>query len=322
MSINQDPLDLSQIEFCPSIDLITIETQGKVPLPSLEGRPEWAVSEHYRRLTIHDLRPADVAPLARIFPDARILRAEIAVDMFLVASVKSPEERLKLLEKAFVWVYTHLSPYEGPFMRDDFTAAYNPQSRKVAPFNYRRPGFNEQLLYGHKSHPVQVKVYWKRRDNGQALDLMDQCIRMEVNMQGSVCHARELRTLSDLGSFQFRRTLAPYFRMMRFPVATAKRSKRVLLKVVHGRLARVSQVAAEKEWSKYGVQGARMVKGVKMKRHVVANQRIGKALQRLQNQFARRDLAPGSFIGVPIKSTLTATYATTNAQRITTSMVM
>src|SRR5689334_18709409 len=91
-------IDLGQFEFRPLIDFVTIETPGKIDLPELEGRPVWVASDHYRQLAIHDLQPTDVVVLERVLPAAKIVEAEVAIDLVPTTSKISCEERAKMLD--------------------------------------------------------------------------------------------------------------------------------------------------------------------------------------------------------------------------------
>ncbi|NNU43573.1 hypothetical protein [Ramlibacter montanisoli] len=59
------PINLSDLTFRAKIDFVTVRTPGKVQLRKLLGKPRWARSEHYKKLTIHDAAPEDVRVLVQ-----------------------------------------------------------------------------------------------------------------------------------------------------------------------------------------------------------------------------------------------------------------
>lgn len=282
---------LSQIEVRSSIDFIRISTPGwqKLP-PTILGRPAWGVAAHYRELTIHDLDAHDIPLLAAAFPHAGILGLEVTLDL-VPAAPCSPAGRLRLLEDCFAQVARRLHPYGAPRMRRAKTAGYVPEIGKLRPFNHRTPNPNESLYYGFRNdQPVQVKVYCKKRDNGVALPERQWSVRIETTLKAAMCAEFGLHGLGDVLDFPYRKVFMPYFRMMRGPVASGRRTERAVLKIVNARRSSALQADANAGWASTGVQGARTLPDVRFLRDPTINQRLGQALQRLEERFSRREI--------------------------------
>lgn len=291
MTLPSASLCLSQFEVRSSIDFITISTPGKRDLPPLSGRPAWGVAAHYQQLTVHDLQPGDVPLLVRALPEAKILGIEVALDL-RPSGRRQGGELDQSLEALFRYVARHLYPYAAPSMATAKTAGFVP-GKGMRPFNFRAPNPAETLYFGFRvDGPAQVKVYVKRKDNGSELNRRLWAVRVEVTLKQSICAEFGLHGLGDLIGFRFRKLLMPYFRMVRGPVAHAKRSERAVLKLVNARLARALQEDADAAWRRNGVQAAKHLDlpQVRYRRHGAFNKRLGKALQHLEGRFGRTEM--------------------------------
>jgi hypothetical protein len=309
---------LSQLSFSAKIDYVRIATPGKCELPELCGRPVWGVAAHYKELTIHDLQQSDVPRLARVFPNAAVLGLEVAVDAKAAREV-SDEMRPQLLYGTFLAVARHLYPYDAPRMADAKTAAYVPTRRGLVPFARRTPGADEELLYGFRDdQPVQVKCYLKRRDNGADLATYRHCVRVEVAFKEEMCAEFGIHTLEDLIEFRFRKLVSSYFRMVHGAKAQRKRSANAVLNLVATRLADLRQTDAEEAWSANGVQQARQLKQLRYLRASGLNQKIGKALQHLQDRFAGKRLVGRELITLLPAAVLEGLSRACIAGRVTT----
>src|SRR5690242_11861136 len=173
-------LDLSQYRLRACIDFVTIATPGKVYLPPLLGKACWGIAARHRELTIHDPQWMDLGAIASKLPGAALLDLEIAID-FYVVEARSADDRDRRLSDCFTHVAGHLYPYAAPFMNAAKTRAYNPATRRIRPFNRRLPDSTHQLLFGLRNDgPVQVKCYYKRRDQGLPVAPEEHRIRVEV----------------------------------------------------------------------------------------------------------------------------------------------
>lgn len=281
--------DLTRFRLHASIDFVTIRTRGKCGLPALFGKAKWVVSENYKMLTIHDLRPADVAPLLGVFPDARILEIEVAVDLIPIREVTDPDVRRQLIEAAHRFIALHAQPFDHPLMKGRSASTYIPRRRGICPFNYRKPAPDEQLLYALRYHPAQVKGYFKKKDNRQPVPEARQGMRLEVALRQEACESVGLTTLEDLIGFRFRRLLSPFFRMADLPVCTRKRTTRWENNMAEDWRDKERRREIARVWPQHGVQGIlgheKLPGHVRFTRMTEVNQRIGKSLNRLQDEF-------------------------------------
>jgi hypothetical protein len=224
-----------------------------------------------------------------------VLEVEVYVDMIPHQSITDLLERKRLIEAAHTWVAHHLHPFEEPLMADRLALAYVPMMRKTMPYNYRVPDPYEQLLYGHRTDPVQVKGYCKRRDHGVMVDDKRRCMRIEVALREHGCERLGISVITDLIGFNYRPVLSGFLRMVSDARPISRRSKhsfRALVSKAQDKLGRDQMTDA---WERYGVQGARAYlkpsQRLRCRRDTRVNSRIGKALNRLQEQFSREEFA-------------------------------
>lgn len=286
---DQHPFQLSDFVFSAKIDYLSITTPGRQALPKTEGRVLWPKSKNSSELTIHDPTPADVKSLAIAVPSNSISEVEVSIDIRPKWSCET-DERYRLLSNLKAMVAKGLNPKLPQQEGQIFRGAYNPEHARPAPFNRRIPLPTEQLLYGHRYDPAQVKVYIKRTDNGQALPPELQCVRIEIRLAGTALEAHSLTTASDLLGFSYRRELSRYFRHVngsrRQPAKDAKPKDPKLLTALHRAMDRFDS----EHWQLLGV-GAFLPGGIrasgpkKFVRNMVFNNRIGQALHRLQTSF-------------------------------------
>ena len=311
--------NLHNLEFSAKVDYVTIETAGKRALPKLIGRPHWVASEHYKKLSVHDLAPEDLQSLSLIFPDGRISEIEVAIDARVSSKVDDRAVRAKCLESYYAWVATHLYPYHAPHMSSR-TSAYDPADGKLKPFNFRVPSPSEQLLYGFRNDAAQVKVYRKTVDNHIALTAMQESVRIEVRAGQQVCQELGLHNLRNLHGFAFRSLLSAYFWMAASAAPRHRRLSKVPIQnVVRDYRRKAIQREASAAWERSGVQGAIVVPGMhimRIKPHRLANQRFGKALQRLQERFSRERFILAQFASQLMEPCLGAIYDACMDQRV------
>lgn len=287
--ISQHPVQLSDFVFSAKIDYVSISTPGRQPLPKTTGRVLWPASKSGRGLTIHDPTPADVESLALAMPSSAITELEVSVDIRAKRACES-DERYRLLSSLKVVVAKGLNPKLPPKRGQPFRGAYNPDTKRVAPFNRRIPLPTEQLLYGHRNDQAQVKVYTKRTDNGKDLPSQQQCVRVEVRLAGPALEAHGLTTARDLLGFSYRKELSPYFchvsGSLRRPAKRARSRHAPLLTIVHRALDRFDA----DHWGSLGVGaflpgGSRADGRKKFVRNTAFNNRVGQALHRLQASY-------------------------------------
>ncbi|MCO5108843.1 MAG: hypothetical protein M9907_17425 [Burkholderiaceae bacterium] len=282
------PIDLSGTVVTAKIDYITIATPGKVALPLLDGKPKWAVSQHYRALTDHDASPADVEALIATFDNPEILELEVAVDFVPKHRLNEADDKATL-NKLYDSLLNQLYPWAGEMMRDDVMGMFNPTTKSLRPLDLQRPDLRTQVVWGLRGFPAQVKLYIKGRDQNRELVWNEQLVRAEVRLSGEGLRAHGLNELSDLQGFEFRKRLSPYFRLLR-----GSRRRR-LNQASEDSLTRILRGLKEKAdantWSEIGAPGFRQLRGVApivMKRDQRANERIGDALKRLERRYAEK----------------------------------
>lgn len=317
MSSEGPSFALDQCNARADIDFVTIGAPGKRSLPRLDGTVRWSPKAHYKQLTIHDPSVRDVATLAEIFPNTPILQCEVAVDFW--PRIHDEAQGQIVLGNCFEFVARHLHPYDAPFMDKAKTLAFNPRVGGLIPFTYRTPAPDEQLLYGLRDDgPAQVKVYLKRRDQGETLRRDSHRVRVEVNLKADACVAHGLQGLDDFFTFQFRRRLSPYFRMVEVPFLRVKRTRRPLMQLVRRHQARHWEQQARAAWQRVGVQGSREYAGMHHRRFVDANQRTGKALSALQERFSRTKISLHDLIRASVRSDVSNGYGEATTLPITT----
>jgi len=282
------PIDFDDFEVGAKIDYVTIATPGQCRLPALDGTRKWSRKEHYRRLSIHDPSPGDVHILRNALCNPEILELEVAVD-FRPKGMSSREEHSAKLKQVYRDLLAGLHPYGAILMSRDVMGVFNPFKGGLEPCDMRLPTTTYQAVWGHRTHPAQVKLYVKEIDQGQGLDWQRHVTRVEVRLSGEGLTAHGLNNLTDLFSFKFRKQLMPYFRTVygcrRRRKGTAHEP--AVMKVVRARRA----VVDAETWSELGARGFRHDTGVVMQRQIAANNRIGQALGRLELRHAEAKFA-------------------------------
>ena len=292
------PIDLKMLNFSAKIDYITIYTPRKVKLPAISGRQIWPRKYYGERLTVHDATSGDIDVLIGAFGAARICELEIAIDVRANKHVPASDCE-GLLQAVMVNIFARgLEPSRGQGMPKGFRAFYRrlDQGYMVRPFNRGLPRATDQLLHGGRQDAVQVKGYWKRRDQGVTLQSHEQVARVEVRLGSEGMFGLGLTSLTDLGDFRFRKNLMPYFSHVQGTT-----------RVIRGRNGKPNQIldlllAKQHEfddahWNKVGVGaflkgGNREHGSVRFTRNTPVNNRIGQALTRMERQFRKTKFPP------------------------------
>lgn len=282
------PVDPDDFEVGAKIDFVTVATPGRCCLPPLDGTCKWSRKEHYRRLSVHDPSPRDVHTLIDALGNPAILELEVAVD-FRPRAVRNAEEHVSMLKRLYRELLAGLQPYGAPLLSREVMGVFNPVKRGLEPCDMRLPKTTHQAVWGHRTHPAQVKLYVKGIDQGRCLEWREQVVRVEVRLSGAGLAAHGLIELSNLFGFKFRRRLMPYFRTV---YGCRRRQQRdanapAVMKVVR---ARQEQIDAE-TWDELGARGFRHDEGVVMKRQTAVNNRIGQALGRLALRHRKTEFA-------------------------------
>jgi hypothetical protein len=201
---------LAQLRFGAKIDFITFSNPRKstFPLPPLDGRLCWSRQHHYRRFSIHDPSPEDIAKLMPILgPDTPIIEMEVAVDL---APKDGPN--LPLLREVMVDIFgSRLCP-SASSLRGARRSAYRPHLNRCISLEESPCMSDDQFLIGSKQDAAQVKCYLKRTDQRQQLPDHEVVARVEVRLAEEQLRRLGISALIDLGGFRFRKVLMPYFR--------------------------------------------------------------------------------------------------------------
>jgi hypothetical protein len=283
-------LSLDALRLRAKIDYLTVHTDQKVSLPKLKGRAIWPKSQNGTLLTVHDATADDVAALMATLGSRRLHELEVCIDFSCRRAVPL-ERRRSVLSGVMVDLFAKgLYPREGAHMEAAARTFYRRLETRyeVRPFNRRLPRESDQQLHGWRGDWAQVKVYLKRTDMGKRLDESDHVARVEVRLRGDGLHQNGLEMLSDLVGFKFRKTLSPYFRVVRGTTLKAARDK-VPTPTLH-LLREWKQHFLDDEWQETGV-GSVQTGGKtahlphRLLRDFQINERIGQALHRLEQSF-------------------------------------
>jgi hypothetical protein len=313
--------NLADLLISAKIDFLTIETSEKIALPKLDGKAIWPKSYAGARLTVHDATASDVAALVLLFGGARLCELEVAVD-FRPRSAVDPAERRVLLEAVMVnLIARELNPSEGNCMVMHFRARYRQIGAvgTTAPFNLKLPLPTDQLLYGSRDDPAQVKCYLKGTDMNRALPQSEHVARVEVRLSDALVQHGLLR-LDDLMGFTFRKSLSRYFV---FVSGTKRRMSNSKLKgplrafMNSGHNSKDASLMEQAGVGQFCAGGNGQGDKVRLTRNRVVNNRIGQALYRLETQFALKN-----FVCLTVDSDEDFTGATEESSVLSTQSSM
>ena len=283
-------IDLSKLIFTAKIDFVTVHTLGKQELPRLDGHPCWSRRENYRKLSVHDPSPADLAAISSTFGNPRIAELEVAVDIVPHRSVGSAARNLLIDALMVDLIAKGLTP---AVMHGDlafrFRGAFEGKRTqfRLLPFNRRLPSARAQQLHGKRHDALQVKSYAKTVDQGHDLPSDAHVARVEVRLSGDGLHLHGLVYVLDLSGFRYRKKLMPYFQHVR----TARRprtaaSETPLLALLQAK----RHDLLLQHWERVGVGtvlpgGRNADADVRLVRNTKVNNRIGQALLRLEQRM-------------------------------------
>lgn len=279
---------LDQFRFTAKIDYLSVKGLAKRPLPDLDGKAKWPRSTP-GKLTVQDCSAADLHKLAELLPTAVIDEVEVSVDVRTARELPQDLQDQALRAFKSEYVAKRLKPTFNEGTNSGFRGAYDPDHKRLCPFNRRVPKGKEQLLYGHRNDGAQVKCYYKKTDNGRDLQRQERSVRVEVRLGQQGLDQHGVLHLTDLTVFKFRKQLMPYFTHVH-----GSRHRRVrqaktkpLLAVLQGKQDQIDQA----HWEKVGVGsfqrgGKREAAALVLKRDIELNNRIGQALGRLERSFS------------------------------------
>lgn len=283
---------LDRVEFGAKIDYVSVHAQGRCKLPPLSGKAIWPSRHRGQRLTVHDATVDDILAIRAALGNARIAELEVAVDVRPRKWVPA-SERDDLLQAVMIDVFARgLEPSNGVGMVPGFRALYRRKGTgyTVRPFNKGLPKATDQQLHGGRGDPAQVKNYLKRRDQGATLSIKRHAARLEVRLGSAGLPDLGLLRLEDLLGFRFRKMLMPYFRHVRGTrrVVRGPGAATPMMAVLTAKLEAIDH----EHWNQAGIgaflAGGKRAHGTfRFKRNTPVNNRIGQALTRLEERFAK-----------------------------------
>lgn len=283
---------LPDLIFSSKIDYITLDGVCKPEPEGLVGRCVWPRQFQGRRMTIHDPCASDIVALYSSYPNACVAEAEIAVD---VRPRRPTDESMNLDHLRLIKediLAKRLMPMFAPGLNSGFRGGYKKHSQgfSLTPFNRRVPSLDEQLLYGRREDPAQVKVYHKVSDNKRPIHWRHHVIRVEVRLGATGLRHHGVEKVSDLVGFAFRKQLSPYFRLASSTTRACFRRRTPVAPLMQ-LLNNYQHDEDQKHWSVNGIGpflrgGKRETSGAKFLRDQELNDRIGQALHRLQRQYS------------------------------------
>jgi hypothetical protein len=290
---------LSNVRFSPKIDYFTISTTHRVSraqIDRFEGKAIYPRSMANTALTIHDPTKSDIELAASYYPHSSLTEVEIAIDIRPRSASTQEEHLCALTEIKSEWIAKCLTPALPAPSQGGFRAAYLPLGSHGYPqrFNSRVPGLSEQLLYVHRTHPIQVKVYHKHLDQRKALSRDERSIRLEVRLSGEGLRRHGLDQPLDLLGFPYRKALMPYLRHAK-GVELRERRARPPSEVIALARKTIERHHADR-WERYGVGafeegGCSDHSDVKRRRFTEMNDRLGQALTRLEQTLRNENRA-------------------------------
>jgi hypothetical protein len=171
-----------------------------------------------------------------------------------------PEQRQHELADIFDCITRRIWPFDGDGLHPSYRASKGKGhndwlvdlDEDDGEPERRMPLIHETLYLGHrydyaradKSKPntAQVRVYYKRTDNGESLAEAKHVIRTEVTLATDWLREHGISTTGHLAGFSFRDQLSPYFRFLRPKVTRIKNpatGRTALDRVLNGARARI-----------------------------------------------------------------------------------
>ncbi|SAK48299.1 hypothetical protein AWB78_00867 [Caballeronia calidae] len=209
------------------IDYATFTTSARIALPSTKGRVEW----HGTGFTVHDPKPYDLQALDGL----PLTRLEVAVDVRPPPAILSEQRRHDLAD-IFDCITRRIWPFDGEGLQPSYRASkrkgHNDWLVQTVYHGHddgegerRMPSIHETLYLGHRydysradqnmPNTAQVRVYYKKKDNGETLPESKHVIRTEVTLATHWLRERGIsRTGQLLAGFSFRDHLSQYFRFL------------------------------------------------------------------------------------------------------------
>ncbi|MFD1555405.1 hypothetical protein ACFSHT_07135 [Paraburkholderia silviterrae] len=211
------------------IDYADFTTGARITLPPTKGRINWHSGNS--AFTIHDPTPDDLQALGGL----PLTRLEVAVDV-RPPPATPPEQRRHELADIFDCITRRIWPFDGQGLQRCYRASKGEghndwlvqtvyHGHEDGEGERRMPSIHETLYLGHrydypradrsKPNTAQVRVYYKKTDNGEALPESKHVIRTEVTLATEWLRERGISRTGHLAGFSFRDQLSQYFRFLR-----------------------------------------------------------------------------------------------------------
>lgn len=248
---------------------------------------KWNLVDGQSLLTIQDPSVSNISWLRRHAPDAKLAYLEVAIDLFPPAGA-SEAERAALLDETFLGLALRLDPipaflHGGPQTMRGYVRRGGDLPK---PFDKVLPPQGSQLLYGHKSDPMQVVVYVKKVDQQRAIDSSRHCVRVELRLHRGMLKHHQLDAVGDLLGFDYRDAFGPMFRLIRGITPRAAAAPKNTLRRT------ISLWQAQNTWNGAGAGGTRKLDAHQQRklRDSRANKRFGDALAQLTNAHRLKEI--------------------------------
>ncbi len=296
----------SDVHISAKVDFIKLFSPNLSGMERIKGKLQ--IGRDFRngktgyRITIHDLLPSDLELYKDQLKDAEIIELETAID-FKPRSTLTKAEFDRELEFWRFWLVMHVYPWDAYGIQKShrLTRAKNSKNKtSVTEATFggvhhqeRVPGYNQTFYLGHrddkwadpsKPNSAYMKIYGKRFDQNDDLTFKKWSARIEVTLKENSCQLLKLKRLSDLRTFNFRKALSGYFRMIdmdKVELPPAKTTHPLI-----GIMRSFSEKFLRHVITNVGAYALKYRKIVTYRdSHAIANERIGDALANLGKQF-------------------------------------
>ena len=218
------PLDKLRVGACLDYVKLKFEVCLSEGIPE-DNKHQWTRLEDGTGwvLTLHDPDPKELARLDHDLGDEAVLYGfELSVD-FWPSDKVAGDEKESLLKTAFASLAPRFRPDDELMFGVGMKGGFG--SSKPIPIDSRLPSPNETLVYSHRDEGHQAKLYLKTRDQGQALPVGEQRVRLETTLTRYAAMAyrwhdppaEPFDRLRDLATNGLRRRFAKVFRIIDRP---------------------------------------------------------------------------------------------------------
>jgi len=251
-------------------------------------------------LTVHDPTSQELHRVFMELHNPPLFEFELSVDFWPATGTPSAA-RKDLLKLTFRALSARFRPDDELKFGAGMKAAHTSKG-SGRPFHERLPAPNEHLIYGHRGEGHNAKLYFKQGDDGEALPIESQRVRLETRVRGNGCLELGFQRLGDLADRGLRRHLCKVFRIVDRP--EVRRRSRFSAE----RIAELED-QMETAWRRAGVNAfspgplptdasaiarsaARFREDrllslalYRLRRHTDAHEAIGQAIRRLERQL-------------------------------------